>query len=148
MRTHVFMYMCMCKCFYLPNPFTMDMMQREFFFKVKYNNWFEFSFRSPSLVVLTSLPNHLFLAGRGKADGFVPFEILLAWSETNADFSRIWTRVIDSMFFGDNRYVSVHVCVCVWERERERERDHDILKGDYCKLASSRYADPLDANNN
>ena len=47
-----------------------------------------------------SLPYYLLMTGREKIDILRIF----TWSEMSADSSRIWTQLIDSISYDDNRY--------------------------------------------
>ena len=52
----------------------------------------------------SSLFYYLPTAGCRRRDGFMPFQRVLVWSETQTVLSRIWTQVVDSISNDDNRY--------------------------------------------
>ena len=72
---------------------------------LKSYSWFKFTF--PSCLTKTgepSLPYYLSLA-EGKRDGFISFPRALVQSE--ADLSRIWTWVTNSISYNDNYYTKL-----------------------------------------
>ena len=66
----------------------------------------EFSFNTSCLTKAKepSLPYYLFVADGERKDGFIPFLRAMAQDETHIALSRVWTRLTDSISYGDNRY--------------------------------------------
>ena len=62
---------------------------------------------------LDCLPNQLFSHwwGGERTDGFMHFSRALVWSETQAVFWNIWTRITESISYSDKRFAK-HASEC------------------------------------
>ena len=69
----------------------------------------EFSFSQTSYLTKPKEPSlsyYLPIATKGRRDGFMPFWRALVQNETQTATSRIWTQVIDSIYYKDNQYAT------------------------------------------